>query len=104
MPDGQPQSSIVWVDYDDSHVLINTALERQKCRNMRDDPDMALLVVDPENAARWIEVRGHVAEITPCGAVEHADRLAKRYTGKERFHGDAYPVEQQQEETRVIVR
>jgi hypothetical protein len=30
MPDGQPQMSIVWADYNGEHVLINTTLERQK--------------------------------------------------------------------------
>ena len=34
-PDGQPQSSLVWVDFDGAHVLINTAIRRQKCRNCR---------------------------------------------------------------------
>src|SRR4249919_2658469 len=49
MPDGQPQSSIVWVDYDGTYVLINTTLERQKGRNMRTNPKVALLVVDPKD-------------------------------------------------------
>ncbi|NIR95573.1 MAG: PPOX class F420-dependent oxidoreductase, partial [Gammaproteobacteria bacterium] len=38
MPDGQPQMSIVWADYDGDSVLINTTLERQKGKNMRLDP------------------------------------------------------------------
>ena len=35
MPDGSPQSSVVWADYDGEWVLINTTLERQKGRNMQ---------------------------------------------------------------------
>jgi PPOX class probable F420-dependent enzyme len=104
MPTGQPQTSIVWVDYDGTHVLINTTLERQKGRNMLANPKVALLVIDPKNSSRWIEVRGKVVEITQEGAEAHADKLTQRYTGKQRFYGDVYPVEQRQKETRVIVK
>jgi PPOX class probable F420-dependent enzyme len=104
MPDGQPQSSIVWVDYDGTYVLINTTLERQKGRNMRTNPKVALLVVDPKDGSRWIEVRGKVVEVRREGAEAHANKLTQRYTGKQRFYGDIYPVEQQQKETRVIVK
>jgi PPOX class probable F420-dependent enzyme len=104
MPDGSPQSSIVWVDTDGEHVLINTTLERQKGRNMRANPKVALLVVDPADTSRWLEVRGEVLEITPEGAEAHADRLTQRYTAKQKFYGDIYPAGQRQKETRVIVK
>ena len=104
MPDGQPQASVVWVDYDGEHVLLNTTLERQKGRNMQRDPHVTVLIVDPQNSSRWIEVRGRVAEITSQGAEEHADRLLQRYTGKRHFYGDVYPVAQRYRETRVIVK
>jgi PPOX class probable F420-dependent enzyme len=104
MPDGQPQSSIVWADYDGTYVLINTTLERQKGRNMRANPKVALLVIDPRDVSRWIEVRGNVVEIQCEGAEAHADKLTQLYTGKQRFYGDIYPVEQKQKETRVIVK
>ncbi|HXX77011.1 MAG TPA: PPOX class F420-dependent oxidoreductase [Ktedonobacteraceae bacterium] len=104
MPDGQPQSSIVWTDYDGTYVLINTTLERQKGRNMCSNPKVALLVIDPKDVSRWIEVRGNVVKITRDGAVAHADKLTQRFTGKQRFYGDIYPVDQQQKETRVIIK
>jgi PPOX class probable F420-dependent enzyme len=104
MPTGQPQASLVWVDYDGTHVLINTALGRQKCRNMQANSKVTLLVVDPNKTDRWIEVRGRVTEITTHGAIPHADKLAQRYTGKQHFYGDVYEVEWQQYETRVIVK
>lgn len=104
MPDGQPQSSLVWVDYDGTHVLINTALGRRKCSNMQANPKVTLLVVDPSKTDCWIEVRGRVAEITKDGAIPHADKLAQRYMGKEHFYGGVYKAEWQQYETRVIVK
>ena len=104
MSDGQPQSSVVWVDYDGISVLINTTLERQKGQNMLANAKVALLVVDPRNGSRWIEVRGTVVEMRREGAEAHADKLTRRYTGKQHFYGDIYPVEQREKETRVIVK
>lgn len=105
MPDGGPQSSIVWVDYDGDYILINTTLERQKGRNMQANPKVTLLVIDPNDSSRWIEVRGHVREMKQDGAEEHADKLTQRYSPhKLHFYGDVYPVGQKYKETRVIVK
>jgi PPOX class probable F420-dependent enzyme len=105
MPDGAPQSSIIWVDYDGEYVLINTTLERQKGRNMRANPRVTILVIDPKDSSRWVEVRGRVCAITQEGAEVHADQLTQRYCrNKMHFYGDIYPIEQKQKETRVIVK
>ncbi|MGE5141168.1 MAG: PPOX class F420-dependent oxidoreductase [Rudaea sp.] len=105
MPDGTPQSSLVWVDYDGEYVLINTTLERQKGRNMLANPKVTVLVIDPENGSCWIEVRGRVKELRQDGAEAHADKLTQRYSPpKQHFYGDVYPLEQKYRETRVIAR
>jgi len=85
MPDGSPQVTPVWVDFDGSHVLVNTARGRQKDRNLRRNPAVALAISDPENPYRYLEVRGRVAEITEEGASEHIDKLAQKYLGVERY-------------------
>ena len=54
MPDGQPQMSVVWVDFDGKHVLLNSTLERQKGKNMQSNPKVNVLVIDPNNVARFI--------------------------------------------------
>ncbi|MCP5105749.1 MAG: PPOX class F420-dependent oxidoreductase [bacterium] len=106
MPDGQPQMSVVWVDFDGEYVLINTTLERQKGKNVRANPKVNVLVIDPKNGARFLEVRGEVAEITQMGAIAHADKQTQAYSDnkKDRFYGDIYPLEQQEKETRVVVK
>lgn len=104
MVDGMPQSSIVWADYDGQHILINTALERQKARNIQLDPKVTLLVIDPKDSGRWVEVRGIVVEMTEDGAESHANKLTQLYTGKTHFYGDIYSLEQKHKETRVIVK
>jgi len=101
--DGQPQSSLVWVDHDGECARINTTLERQKGRNLLVNPKVSLLVVDPENAARFIQIRGD-AELVGEGALEHLDALTRKFTRHPHFYGCVYPLEQRHRETRVTCR
>jgi len=64
MPDGAPQVTPVWFGWDGKHVLINTAKGRTKDRNMRKNPNVALLIADPENAYRYVQIVGRVVEIS----------------------------------------
>lgn len=96
-PDGSPHTTVVWVDTDTDEVMFNTAVGRAKERYLRQDPRVSLIVVDPENAYRWVSVSGK-AELTTEGADEQIDRLAKKYLGK-----DEYPW-RNPEEQRITVR
>jgi PPOX class probable F420-dependent enzyme len=101
--DGQPQSSLVWVDHDGECARVNTTLERQKGRNLLANPKVSLLVVDPDNTARFIQVRGDV-ELAYEAAIDHVDALTRTYTPHPAFYGCIYPLEQRARETRVICR
>lgn len=85
MPDGQPQSTPVWIDSDGRHVLVNTAAGRQKSANVERDARVAISIQDPDDPYRYLEVRGRVVETTEEGAEQHIDRLAKRYLGEDRY-------------------
>jgi PPOX class probable F420-dependent enzyme len=98
MPDGRPQVTPVWCDFDGQHVLVNSAKGRQKDRNMRRDPRVSLALVDLDNPYRYLEIRGRVAEITEEGADAHIDRMAKKYLDK-----DKYPF-RQPGEVRVLYK
>src|SRR5271155_1348659 len=74
MPDGSPQVTPVWVDYDGKYVIVNTAKGRQKDKNLRRDGRVALAIPDPQNPYRYMEIRGRVAEITEKGADDHIDK------------------------------
>ena len=102
-PDGQPQSSLVWVDYDGECALINTTRGRQKGRNMTANPRVSLLVVDPANTGRFIQIRG-LAELVEDGAIDHLDRLTRKYTSHPCYYGHIYPIDQRARETRVVCR
>jgi PPOX class probable F420-dependent enzyme len=101
--DGQPQSSLVWLDYDGECVRSNTTLERQKGRNLIANPRVSVLVVDPADTSRFIQIRGD-AELITAGAIEHLDALTRAYTRHPCFYGHVYPLARQDQERRVIVR
>ena len=98
MPDGSPQVTPVWCDYDGAHVLVNSARGRRKDKNMESNPVVSLSIQDPENPYRYLEVRGRVAEITGEGADDHIDKMAKKYLGE-----DKYPF-RQPGEVRVLYK
>ena len=89
MPDGSPQVTPVWCDFDGSHVIINSARGRQKDKNMVPGARVALSITDPDNPYRYLEVRGTVAEVTEAGADAHIDEMAQKYLG-----ADKYPFRQ----------
>jgi PPOX class probable F420-dependent enzyme len=80
-----PQVTPVWVDFDGTHVRVNTARGRVKDRNLRANPNVALSLQDPENPYRYVQVRGRVVEMTEQGADAHIDALAKKYIGQDRY-------------------
>jgi PPOX class probable F420-dependent enzyme len=98
MPDGQPQVTPVWVEFDGNHVIVNTAEGRQKDKNLQRDKRVAVSIIDPDNPYRYLEVRGRVVERTHNGADANIDALAKKYLGK-----DKYPF-RQPNEVRVIYK
>jgi PPOX class probable F420-dependent enzyme len=101
MPDGQPQSSLVWCDYDGKTVQVNTTRQRQKSKNMASNPKVSLLVIDTNDDGRWIEVRGEVT-ISEKGALEHLDDITGLYTEHPCYYGHVFPQEQRDKETRII--
>lgn len=85
MPDGSPQTTPVWIDLVDGKVIVNTALGRQKDKNVRRDPRVAVTLMDPQNPYRYLEIRGKVDEITTDGAAQHIDKMAKKYIGQDKY-------------------
>jgi len=103
MPDGQPQSSLVWCDFDGECARVNTSRERQKGRNMLSNPKVSLLIVDPEDTSRYIEIRG-IAELNEASALEHLDQITRQYTSHPQYYGYVFPLEKREHETRLICR
>jgi PPOX class probable F420-dependent enzyme len=98
MPDGSPQVTPVWVDYDGTHVRFNSARGRVKDKNLRRNPYVALSIQDPDNPYRHLQVRGRVVEITETGADDHINKLSQKYVGKPVYAG------RQPDEVRVLYK
>lgn len=81
MPDGSPQLTPLWFNTDGQRILINSAKGRVKDRNMRADRRVALVVADPKDPYRFVQVRGRVEEITEKGALDHINALSLKYRG-----------------------
>ena len=91
MPDGQPQATPVWADTIDGNVRINTVTGRQKHRNLAERKMATVLVIDPDNPMRWMEIRGEVTSISEDDGIAVIDKLAKDYLDVEPYpwHNDA---------------
>ncbi|HSJ27621.1 MAG TPA: PPOX class F420-dependent oxidoreductase [Acidimicrobiia bacterium] len=84
MPDGTPQSHVMWIDADDRHLYVNTELHRQKYRNVVRDPRATVTIVDADDPYSFVEVRGRVVDtIGGREAREHIDALSRRYFGRD---------------------
>jgi PPOX class probable F420-dependent enzyme len=84
MPDGSPQATPLWFDYDGRYIRINSARGRAKDRNMRRESRVALVIVDDGNPYRYVQIRGRVVQIIEGDvAREHINQLSRRYTGQD---------------------
>jgi len=97
-PDGSPQVTPVWIDFDGTNILVNTARGRVKARNVAREPRVALSITDPDNSYRYLGIQGRVVELTERGGDAHIDKMAKKYLGK-----DTYPF-RTPGEVRLIVK
>ena len=104
MPDGSPQTTVVWCNFDGMHVLVNTMRGFRKEKNMRFNPKVTLLCYDPRRPLRYLEVRGTVVEMTEAGAMEHLDGLSELYTGRRPYFGECVPADLKETETPVLCK
>ncbi len=82
MPDGSPQNTPVWFDFEGGKVRVNSALGRTKVRNMKLGAKVALSIMDPDNPDRYVQLRGTVTNVRQDDvAAAHIDQLAYKYMG-----------------------
>ena len=105
MPNGDPQTSVVWCDFDGTYIRVNTMRGFQKERNLRRNPRVTLLCFDPRQPLRYLEIRGSVVDMTEDGAGQHLDAIASRYLGRPvRYFGDVIPIQFAETEVPVLCR
>ena len=96
-PNGEPHSSPVWIDWDGQYLKFSQTTSRQKVRNLKRDPRIAVSVHDPDQPYRYLEVRGKVARIEDDPDKAFINKMAKKYIDE-----DVYPWSQPGEQ-RVVV-
>ncbi len=84
-PSGEPQSNPVWFDWDGEHVRFSQTKTRQKYRNAKRDPRIALSLVDPEDPYRYLEIRGVVERIEEDPELAFINSMSKKYRGEDEY-------------------
>lgn len=97
-PDGAPQVNPVWFDWDGRYPRFSQTTHRQKYRNLRRDPRIAVSIVDPGNPYRRLELRGGVVRIELDSDLAFVDRVTRKYLGQDRD-----PARNPPDEERVVV-
>ena len=84
-PRGEPQSSPVWFGWDGECIKFSQTKTRQKYRNLKREPRLALSIVDPENPLRYLEIRGVVERIEEDPDLDFINSMSEKYLGKDRY-------------------
>ena len=102
-PDGQPQVTPVWASLEGDQIWINSAVGRRKDRNVRANPKVTVLSLDPQNPFHWVEVRGEVVEFDDsAAALAHINKLSGLYAGNDDYY--SFNPEGRGKEQRVIYK
>ncbi|MCY4017945.1 MAG: PPOX class F420-dependent oxidoreductase [Chloroflexi bacterium] len=102
-PDGQPQVTPVWASLEGDQIWINSAVGRRKDRNVRANPKVTVMSLDPQNPFHWVEVRGEVVEFDDsAAAVAHINKLSGLYAGNDDYY--SFNPEGRGKEQRVIYK
>jgi len=78
-PDDTVQVTPMWFEFDGEHVRFTHTTKRQKFRNLRHNPSMALSIIDPDQPYRYLEVAGRLVETIPDPEGAFYVRLQNRY-------------------------
>jgi PPOX class probable F420-dependent enzyme len=69
----------MWFEFDGEVIRFTHTTKRAKFRNLQHNPSMSLVVMDPGNAYRYLEVRGRLSEVVPDPDGDFYIVLGKRY-------------------------
>ena len=102
-PDGQPQVTPVWASLEGDEVWINSAVGRRKDKNVRANPKVTVLAIDPQNSFNWVEIRGEVVAFDESeAALAHINKLSGIYAGNDDYY--SFNPEGRGKERRVIYK
>ena len=85
LADGTPQATPIWFDWDGTHIILNTARGRVKDKVMHRRGKVALMLIDPADPYRYVQIRGRVVEETEEGAYDTICDLRLKYRGDRNY-------------------
>ncbi|GAB91297.1 PPOX class F420-dependent oxidoreductase [Gordonia rhizosphera] len=101
---GTVQLTPVWVMDDGNNILVNSVRGRLKDRNIRERPQVTVMLVNPENPFQWMSIQGEVVEIVDEDdpdrgylATDMINEASKLY-----METDVYPVRDPRGEVRSL--
>ncbi len=103
-PEGNPHTTVIWRFFDGSHIVFITSRHLKKAKNIATNPNVSLMVIDPQNPSHYLEIRGVVEDISEDGAFERLDEMTEYYTGKTSYYGDIVPAENKGTRTHIICK
>jgi PPOX class probable F420-dependent enzyme len=78
-PDDTVQVNPMWFDYDGQTLRFTHTTRRAKYRNLQHNPSMSLLITDPDDPLRYLELRGRLLEVVPDPQGDYYVHLGRRY-------------------------
>jgi PPOX class probable F420-dependent enzyme len=78
---GSPHTASSWYDWEGGRVMLSMDHSRLRLRHLRDDPRIAITVIDSGDWYRHISLLGAVEELRDDEGLADIDRLAHRYLG-----------------------
>ena len=92
--DGRPSLTAMWFDYEADKVLVNVASHRKKTAWIRANPEVSLILINPENPYHWVSMKvtatREISEDDPAEGARvtaQLDGIWTKYTGAEPPYG-----------------
>jgi len=82
LSDGAPVIAPVWFGIIDDQIAIFSGESSLKARNMHAQPKVSVVLQDPDDQYRYVQIRGRYVGSISDGAREFLDEVSKRYIGK----------------------
>ena len=92
-PDGRVNLTPMWFDHEDDRILVNTAAHRRKCGWIRDNPQLTILIINPDNPYHWVQIKCTVEReeleegVDGERVTKQLDKIWQKYTGNEPPYG-----------------
>jgi hypothetical protein len=79
---GEPQVTPLWFLWDGERVRFSLVDGRQKLRNLRRNPAISVVIVDPARPTYYVELRGRIDDLVPDPEFQLEQAVARKYIGE----------------------